>query len=129
MLASFVTFGGAAAFYYLAVDTSAPSSTTETVPPESRPSSEPDNLLNTTSPSLLAGIGSLKIDVLVFNERPALRFVLINMRRFGEGDLIAPDTRIEEITASGILVTHKGVLLRLAPRTYQSNQALRDPPG
>lgn len=68
-------------------------------------------------PQSIVELANLHIDVLVYTENPASRFVLINMQRFGEGDLLAPETRIEEITASEVIVRHRGTRLRLAPRS------------
>lgn len=118
MLASFMSFVGIAAFYYLADGPSASLSTTGAMQQEPRSPGHPGNTLTGSHLAHLPVLENLNVDVLVFNEKPALRFVLVNMQRFGEGDVIGPETRIEEITASGIVVSHKGALLRFAPRTY-----------
>lgn len=71
----------------------------------------------TTAARPIPELANLRIDVLVHAENPDSRFVLINMQRFREGDLIAPETRIEEITPSDIIVRHRGSRVRLAPRS------------
>lgn len=60
---------------------------------------------------------SLDVDVLVYTENPAARFVLINMQRFGEGDAVAPETYIMEITATEVILNYRGAPLRLMPRS------------
>lgn len=67
-------------------------------------------------------LGSLNVDVLVYSDNPAARFVLINMRRFGEGDVIVPGTYILEISATEVIINHRGSRLRLTPHAHRVNE-------
>lgn len=105
----------AAAVHFYSYESATPSAAAT-----SQDSSPPNGLRGapeTTAARTMAELANLRIDVLVHAENPGSRFVLINMQRFREGDLIAPETRIEEITASELIVRHRGSRVRLAPRS------------
>lgn len=48
----------------------------------------------------------MHLDIHVFSEKPAERFVFINTRRYGEGALLTEGPRIEEITREGVVLSH-----------------------
>ena len=49
-----------------------------------------------------------KLDALVYADAPAGRMAFINGRRYGEGDSLDPQTRIDEITQEGVVLRHRG---------------------
>jgi Type II secretion system protein B len=49
-----------------------------------------------------------KLDALVYADTPAGRMAFINGRRYGEGDSLDPQTRIDEITQEGVVLRHRG---------------------
>jgi general secretion pathway protein B len=66
------------------------------------------------SPShLREKLADLKINIHVFNEEPSQRFVIINMRRYKEGDRLEKyDMALERITREGIVINHGNGLVR-----------------
>jgi general secretion pathway protein B len=50
----------------------------------------------------------LHLDIHVFNDRPAERFVFVNMRRYGEGAQLSEGPRVAEITPEGVILDHGG---------------------
>ncbi|ODB91637.1 hypothetical protein A3195_09640 [Candidatus Thiodiazotropha endoloripes] len=56
----------------------------------------------------------LKISIHVYHKQPERRFVLINMRRYGEGDkLRGTDYRLKQIEREGVVVDYGDGLVRL----------------
>ncbi len=53
------------------------------------------------------------IDVHVYAEDPARRFVLIDLRRYREGDRLPSGARLERIEADGILLEEDGIRYRV----------------
>ncbi|MET0070569.1 MAG: general secretion pathway protein GspB [Candidatus Thiodiazotropha sp.] len=61
----------------------------------------------------------LKTTIHVYNEEPSQRFVIINMRRYSEGDSLgASGYRLHEINRDGIIVDYGGGLVRLLRDKY-----------
>lgn len=59
----------------------------------------------------------LKSSVHVYNQDPAQRFVIINMRRYAEGDSLPPHgLRLERIDQDGVVIDYGGGLVRLMRR-------------
>jgi general secretion pathway protein B len=59
-------------------------------------------------------LSDLKINILVYNEDAADRFVIINMHKYREGDRLEPSgMRLERITRKGIVVDYGDGLVRL----------------
>ena len=54
----------------------------------------------------------LSLDVHVFAEQPAQRFVLINMTRYREGDRLKEGAVLERITTQGVVMSYQGELFR-----------------
>jgi general secretion pathway protein B len=52
----------------------------------------------------------------VYAAQPAARFVLIDGRRYREGQDIATDLRLERITADGVVLSYQGQPFRMALR-------------
>lgn len=57
---------------------------------------------------LQAGLPALHVDVHVWAERPADRFVLINLRRYREGDRIEEGAMIRHIVPEGVVLGYRG---------------------
>ena len=51
---------------------------------------------------------SLSLDVHVYSESPVQRFVLINLRRYREGERLQEGPLLERITPEGVVVLHGG---------------------
>jgi general secretion pathway protein B len=60
------------------------------------------------SPALQAEIGELTLNVLVFAEQTADRFVLINLRRYQTGDRVKDQLSVAEIRADGVVLDYDG---------------------
>ncbi len=57
--------------------------------------------------------GSLRLDVHVFASQPADRFVLINMKKYHQGQQLQEGPRLDEITADGVILSLGGEKFRL----------------
>lgn len=54
----------------------------------------------------------LSLDVHVYAEQPAQRFVLINMRRYREGERLEAGAVLERITPQGVVLSYQGEQFR-----------------
>jgi len=57
--------------------------------------------------------GSLRLDVHVFSDQPQKSFVLINMRKYREGEKLQEGLQLDEITAEGVILSFNGQRFRL----------------
>jgi general secretion pathway protein B len=57
----------------------------------------------------------LHLDIHVFNEKPAERFVFINMGKYKEGDALNEGPIVREIRTDGVVLEH-GSMRFLMPR-------------
>jgi hypothetical protein len=55
-----------------------------------------------------AGLPQLRLDLHVFAAKPQDRFVMINMRKFHEGDTLPEGVRVDSITPEGAVLSHNG---------------------
>ena len=55
-----------------------------------------------------AGLPHLNVDLHVFADTPAQRFVVINGQRLHEGDALREGPRLERITPDGVILTYRG---------------------
>lgn len=71
--------------------------------------------LQEMTPAYRADFPPLKVDVHVWNRDPAQRFVLVNGKRYREGEALREGPLLVEITDDGLLLSHRGerVLLPL----------------
>jgi len=60
-------------------------------------------------------IADLHLDIHVYSEVPADRFVFINMTKYREQSLLEEGARVLEITAEGVILEHEGITF-LLPR-------------
>ncbi len=51
---------------------------------------------------------AIRVDALLYAERPAERMVFIDGRRYREGDTVSEGLRIEEIRRDGVILSYKG---------------------
>jgi len=56
---------------------------------------------------------SLHLDVHVYSETPQERFVLINMKKYGEGDRLQDGVMVDEITIDGVIMSFRGERFRV----------------
>jgi general secretion pathway protein B len=54
------------------------------------------------------GLPELRVDMHTYAVRPQDRFVLINMQKAREGDMLPQGVRVESITPDGVVVSHNG---------------------
>ena len=54
------------------------------------------------------GLPELKVDMHTYGPRPQDRFVLINMKKAREGDVLPGNVKVESITPDGVVVSHNG---------------------
>ena len=57
--------------------------------------------------------GSLRLDVHVFSDQPRERFVLINMKKYKQGEKLQEGPQLDEITAEGVILSFRGQQFRL----------------
>jgi general secretion pathway protein B len=57
--------------------------------------------------------GSLRMDVHVFSEQPAERFVLVNMQKYREGERLQEGPQLDEITPDGVILSLGGQRFRV----------------
>ena len=55
----------------------------------------------------------ISLDVHVYAEEPEDRFVLVNLQKYREGDILETGSRIEQITPAGMVLTHNGERYRI----------------
>lgn len=61
-------------------------------------------------------IPDIPVNIHVYSPQPGGRFVLIDMRRYHEGDTLASGPRLEAITPQGITLSHRGTRFRILVR-------------
>ena len=61
-----------------------------------------------------ANVPPMSLDVHVYAPSATDRFVLVNMKKYHEGDQLAEGPRIEEITEEGLVLSYQGQLFRIA---------------
>jgi general secretion pathway protein B len=61
-------------------------------------------------------VPSLAVNVHVYAEQPASRFVLVDMKRFGEDSELPNGMRIEQITPRGLVLNYQGQRFQLVVR-------------
>lgn len=69
-------------------------------------------LLSEKPLSLQQAIPPFRVDVHVYATEPANRFVMINMKRYGEGDEVASQLLLERITKEGMVLLFRGERFR-----------------
>lgn len=60
-----------------------------------------------------SGLARPRLDVHVYAEAPAQRFVLIDLRRYREGEQLAGGERLEAITPEGVIIEARGIRYRI----------------
>lgn len=75
---------------------------------ETVPEARPPPVLRAMSESFRRSLPALNLDVHVYGERPEHRFVMINARRYNEGDWLNEGPLLETITADGVILRYQG---------------------
>lgn len=87
---------------------------TRAVPKAPEPAVSSVPLLRDMPADFRAGVPPLNLDVHVYAAANAGRFVLINMKKYHEGDQLAEGPRLEEITPDGVILNYQGQQFRIA---------------
>ena len=74
--------------------------------PEPAPTLEPLQHLATLPASLREGLPPLRLSMHVYDPDPAARFVLIDGKRYRQGDAIAPGILVDAIRPDGVAIAH-----------------------
>ena len=80
------------------------------------PAPEPAPLLETLSAGARRGIPALNLDIHIHSADPAKRFVVINGRRYREGDRLGEGPVLETVTRDGAILRQGGQRFRLSVR-------------
>jgi general secretion pathway protein B len=70
----------------------------------------------TASPAPAQGLPRLTLDVLVYSDVPAERFVFINGRKYVEGQVVEDGGVVEQITPEGAILRREGKQIVLRPK-------------
>jgi general secretion pathway protein B len=88
---------------------------TPVTPAEPEPAEEPEAaeepilpLVRDMPPGWRASFPQLTVEVHVYDDSPAKRWVMIGSRRYREGETLAQGPRLAEITPDGIVFEHQG---------------------
>lgn len=84
--------------------------------PTPAPSAAEAPLLAQLPEGVRRSVPPLNVGVHVFSEQAANRFVLVDMKRFGEGSELPNGLRIERITPRGLVLNHQGQRFQLVVR-------------
>jgi general secretion pathway protein B len=97
--------------------TPAPAATSKAAAPPAAPPAAP--VSNATTNEVLPTVGELtasgrtfpvmRLDIHVFGETPAERFVFVNMRKYAEGQVLQEGPTVERITADGVILNQQGL--------------------
>ena len=82
------------------------STVTESVDPQAP-------LMNDLPADVRAALPPLSLDVHVYAPAVQDRFVLLNMKKYHEGDQIDEGSRLEEITSEGAVLSYRGQRFRI----------------
>lgn len=95
-------------------DVTPPAPRVEPEPPPAVPAQAAQRipLIDELSPLQRQGLPPLSLDVHVYAEQPARRFILLNLQTLREGDAL-DDIRVESITQAGVILSHQGLRFRL----------------
>jgi general secretion pathway protein B len=66
-------------------------------------------------PGFRQSLPSLKLEVLVYSERPGEGLVFINGRKYTEGQAVDGKLTLEAITPDGVILSYEGTRFLLTP--------------
>jgi general secretion pathway protein B len=93
-------------------------SLTEEYPAEEIEAAAPDVIrVDQLPPSLMTTLPAMSFAAHMFASEPQERWVRVNGKELGEGDWIAPDLQIVEITQNHVIMNYKGQYFRMAALT------------
>jgi len=64
--------------------------------------------INDLPPAVAGGLPHLNVDLHVYADSPAQRFVVVNGQRLHEGDALREGPRLEQITPDGVILSYHG---------------------
>ncbi|MCU7798208.1 MAG: general secretion pathway protein GspB [Candidatus Thiodiazotropha sp. (ex Myrtea spinifera)] len=73
-----------------------------------QPKAKPARPLSEMPSGFIANLPELNIDIHSFDQRPAKRYVLINLEKYREGDYLAEGPLLLEVLADGVILEHLG---------------------
>ena len=80
-------------------------------PPAARPGDDPDARLPSFNELVVKGqlnVPAMHLDIHVYSDDPAERFVFLNMRKYREGDDTREGPQVERIAVDGVVMSHEG---------------------
>ena len=80
------------------------------------PPSEPIPLLDTLPASARRGLPALNLDIHIYSPDPQQRFVVINGRRYREGERLSEGLVLETVTGDGVILRQGSQRFRLSVR-------------
>jgi general secretion pathway protein B len=85
-------------------------------PPPAAPRSDPasDGLPTADEVTARGGAPALHLDLHVYATSPAQRFIFVNSRKYREGDALQEGPVVEQITATGAVLSYRGSRFRLS---------------
>jgi general secretion pathway protein B len=85
-------------------------------PPPAAPRAEPasDGLPTADEVTARGGAPALHLDLHVYATSPAQRFIFVNSRKYREGDALQEGPVVEQITATGAVLSYRGSRFRLS---------------
>jgi general secretion pathway protein B len=76
--------------------------------PPAPPPPQPARPLSEMPGGFVANLPPLNIDIHSYDQRPAKRYVLINLEKYHEGDYLAEGPQLIEILTDGVILEHLG---------------------
>lgn len=73
-----------------------------------QPKAKPARPLSEMPSGFIANLPELNIDIHSFDQRPAKRYVLINLEKYREGDYLAEGPLLLEVLTDGVILEHLG---------------------
>jgi general secretion pathway protein B len=80
-------------------------------PPAARQGDDPDARLPSFNELVVKGqlnVPAMHLDIHVYSDDPAERFVFLNMRKYREGDDTREGPQVERIAVDGVVMSHEG---------------------
>ena len=81
--------------------------------PPAAPAAAADNLPTADEVSARGGLPELHLDLHVYASAPQQRFIFVNSRKYREGDALQEGPVVEQITATGAVLSYRGARFKL----------------
>ncbi|HXW09715.1 MAG TPA: general secretion pathway protein GspB [Steroidobacteraceae bacterium] len=82
-------------------------------PPPAAPAPAADNLPTADEVSARGGLPELHLDLHVYANTPQQRFIFVNSRKYREGEALQEGPIVEQITATGAVLSYRGARFKL----------------